>query len=401
MNQSEILQKAIEDGIIDLCTIQIELDMNERKKFLEKHNGTVWQGSDGKWHTYLPDPTKKNGRKEVKRVTKESLEDCIIEHYKQSKHEITVKELFNMWVEKKVDYGEIQAQTRDKYNRDFQRYLSEIQNRIVSYLTEEDLEDYIRTTIREKKLSAKAWSGFRTLLNGMFKMARKKGYSKINISNFMSELDLSKRAFSVVRKNPEDNIFTESEIQKIIDFIKVKPSLNGYGVLIAIYTGMRAGEIVSLKHEDIFKDYIYVHRTQIRYMKDGKNVYEIKDHTKTDAGTRKVAITDKLRSILVKLRSENFDNEYLFYDSKRDCVKTIHSLTSHLYAICRQIGIPERSMHCLRKTYATKLINSGVDESIIISQLGHTEIDTTKAYYYYNDKSMLQISNKLENVINF
>lgn len=401
MNQSEILQKAIENGIIDLCTIQIELDMNERKKFLKKHNGTVWQGSDGKWHTYLPDPTKNNGRKEVKRVTKESLEDCIIEHYKRNEHEITVKELFHMWVEKKVDYGEIQAQTRDKYNRDFQRYLSEMQNRIVSYLTEEDLEDYIRTTIREKKLSAKAWSGFRTLLNGMFKMARKKGYSKINISNFMSELDLSKRAFAVVRKNPEDNIFTESEISMIIDFVSKNPTLNGYGVLIAIYTGMRAGEIVSLKHEDIFKDYIYVHRTQVRYMDNGKNVYVIKDHTKTDAGTRKVAITDKLRSILVKLRSENFDNEYLFYDSKRDCIKTIHSLTSHLYAICRQIGIAERSMHCLRKTYATKLINSGIDESIIISQLGHTEIDTTKAYYYYNDKSMLQISNKLENVINF
>lgn len=401
MNQSEILQKAIENGIIDLCTIQIELDMNERKKFLEKHENNIWQGRDNKWYTYLPDITKSNNRRKIKKNTKEQLEDYIIDFYKRNEHEITIKDLFYLWINKKVDYGEIQVQTKDKYERDFQRYLADIQHRKVSYLTEEELEDYIRTTIREKELTAKAWSGFRTLLNGMFKMARKKGYSKINISNFMSELDLSKRAFAVTRKNPEDNIFTEKEISMIIDFISKNPTLNGYGVLIAIYTGMRAGEIVSLKHEDIFRDYIYVHRTQVRYMDNGKNIYEIKDHTKTDAGTRKVAITEKLRKVLVKLRAENMDNEYLFYDKKRDCIKTIHSLTSHLYAICRQIGIPERSMHCLRKTYATRLINSGVDESIIISQMGHTEIDTTKAYYYYNDKSMEQISNKLEKIINF
>ncbi|MCI8894730.1 MAG: site-specific integrase [Lachnospiraceae bacterium] len=34
-----------------------------------------------------------------------------------------------------------------------------------------------------------------------------------------------------------------------------------------------------------------------------------------------------------------------------------------------------------RKTYATKLINSGVDESLVIKQMGHTSIDCTKNYY--------------------
>jgi integrase len=61
----------------------------------------------------------------------------------------------------------------------------------------------------------------------------------------------------------------------------------------------------------------------------------------------------------------------------------------------------KRSMHVLRKTYATRLINSGIDEAIIINQLGHTEIDTTKQYYYYNDKSIKQIAEKIEFVMNF
>ena len=55
--------------------------------------------------------------------------------------------------------------------------------------------------------------------------------------------------------------------------------------------------------------------------------------------------------------------------------------------ICRYVGIKERSMHKARKTYATKLINGGVDESLVIKQMGHTSIDWTRNHYYFNNKS--------------
>ena len=41
-------------------------------------------------------------------------------------------------------------------------------------------------------------------------------------------------------------------------------------------------------------------------------------------------------------------------------------------------------MHKARKTCATNLLNKGVDESLVISQLGHTKIETTKDYYFDN-----------------
>lgn len=403
LSEKELLNYAIQNGIIDLNTIQIEIEMNERKKYIEKHENEIWQASDGKWHTYLPDETKTNGRRRIKRSTKESLEDALVDFYKKSEHEITMKELFYLWTGKKLEYGEMQRQTFDRYERDFERFFkdSNLKNKKVKYISEEDLEDFIRKTIVKMSLSAKAWSNLRTLLNGMFRFAKKKGYSKINISNFMSELDLSKRSFTINRKDDSKNVFTESEIKSIICHIQQNPSLNGYGVLIAIYTGMRVGEIVALKHEDIFQDYIYVHRTQIRYSKDGKDVHEIRDNPKTEAGVRKVAISKELRKILNKLKIENLDNEYLFYDKKMCQVKTIHALTSYLYRVCKKLNIQKRSMHVLRKTYATRLINSGIDEAIIINQLGHTEIDTTKQYYYYNDKSIKQIAEKIEFVMNF
>lgn len=58
-------------------------------------------------------------------------------------------------------------------------------------------------------------------------------------------------------------------------------------------------------------------------------------------------------------------------------------------------------MHVLRKTYATRLLNSNVDEAIVINQMGHTDIATTKGYYYYNDKTMEKMADLIGNVISY
>ncbi len=58
-------------------------------------------------------------------------------------------------------------------------------------------------------------------------------------------------------------------------------------------------------------------------------------------------------------------------------------------------------MHKARKTYATKLINGGVDESLVIKQMGHTSIDCTKNYYYFNNKSAEEAERQIEDAISY
>ena len=53
LNENQLLKYAIENGIIDIDTIQRQIAMNERKRYLEMHKARVWQGSDGKYRTYL------------------------------------------------------------------------------------------------------------------------------------------------------------------------------------------------------------------------------------------------------------------------------------------------------------------------------------------------------------
>ena len=153
--------------------------------------------------------------------------------------------------------------------------------------------------------------------------------------------------------------------------------------------------------ELLYAEYIYVHRTQIRYKDEmGKTQYEVRDNPKTDAGIRKIIISDQVKTILKQIKLTNFGKEYLFtYKDNR--LFTIHTLTMALYRACEKVGIPKRSMHVLRKTYATRLINAGVEEAVVICQMGHTNFTTTKNYYYYNDKTINQIAEKIQNAISF
>ena len=145
-------------------------------------------------------------------------------------------------------------------------------------------------------------------------------------------------------------------------------------------TGMRVGELCVLKPENVTREGIVINSTEI-YYKDpdtNKTVFEIKDTPKMGADERTIIIPEHTRAIIKRVRLLNPFGEYLFMkDGKR-----INStrFNYHLYKACKEVEIPERSTHKIRKTYASKLIDADVEEAIIRSQMGHTDIKTTKDY---------------------
>ena len=72
MNDYDVLRSAEALGIIDLQSIQLQIDMYEKKKYLEMHTNSVWQGKNGYWYTTLP-ATEEHGRKMVRRLNKEAM----------------------------------------------------------------------------------------------------------------------------------------------------------------------------------------------------------------------------------------------------------------------------------------------------------------------------------------
>lgn len=400
LSDKELLNYALENGMIDISTIQKTIEMNERKKYLEMHNHEVWQGKDGYFYTKVDDETKPGGRRMIKKSQRKAVEDAIVEFYKGKSDEPTIESVFAEWTEQKLKYGEIQKQTQERYRVDFERFFTEVKEKKIRYITEEELEDFIKSSIYDKKLTAKAWGNLRTLINGIFKYAKKKGYSSLSVTSFLGDLDISARSFSKNKMVDEECVFREDEMHKLVEALSKKITVPNLGVLLAAYTGMRMGEVAALKWEDIREDHIYVHRTQIRYQgEDGRDIYEVRDFPKTEASIRKVVIVEGLKPILKQLRRINPFTEYVFVKDGELIRK--HVFLDCLYRACDRAKIPRRGMHSLRKTFATRLINSNIDEAVIKNQMGHTDIGTTKGYYYYNDKTFENMAESIGKVINY
>lgn len=396
---NEVLRFIISNGMIDIDDVQNHMKTMKREELLKQHPYEIWQSKEGKWYTYLP--AQGGGRTLKKRKSKKDLENIVIDYYKNKK-EIFLKDVFQEWLLQKLEYEEIQKQTSDRYTTDFHRFFdnSDVAQKDIRKITEEDLETFIREAIKNMKLSNKAYSGLRLLILGIFKYAKKRKYTEISITQFLGDLDLPKKCFARKIVKDEESVFTDDEVEKISNYVKGNISLINYGILLAFQTGVRVGELCALKYSDIKGNKLCIRRTEVRYRgRDGRYIFEVRESPKTDAGNRDIILNSDAQWTLKAIRKLNPFGEYIFMkDGKRLKEK---AFSVKIVKICRYVGIKERSMHKARKTYATKLINGGVDESLVVKQMGHTSIDCTKNYYYFNNRNEEDAAKQIEKAISY
>lgn len=116
----------------------------------------------------------------------------------------------------------------------------------------------------------------------------------------------------------------------------------------------------------------------------GHRVYETVDYAKSRAGLRNVILTDKAKDIIKRTNARHPDNEFLFSCQGRQLTSSV--CNNYLRNVCKAIGIEYRSVHKIRKTFATTLLNSGVDEAYVKTIMGHKDINTTRSHYYYTSR---------------
>ncbi len=385
----EILNFAFENGMIDSDSIHTQMQLKEKKKYLDEHNHSIYQGKDGLWYTYLD---KEEGRKKVKRKSKDAVQDVVYRYYKEKHQEPTIQAVFNEWIEQKLEYNEIRKQTYDRYQTDFRRFFIDNEffkgfaSRKIKYLSEEELEDFIKKTIAKMNLTQKAYSGMRILINGIFKYAKKKKYTSLSITHFMGDMEFSKRAFKPNVKNKEDEVYLEAEAEKLTQYLaKQENDIRALGLLLIFCCGLRVGELCALKPEDCGDKYLHIQRTEIKVKVGQRSTMVIQEFLKSDAGERYVILTETAKKTIKCILKAREPGEFLFTD-KGKRVRS-NGFRRKLMRVCEELNIKYRSNHKIRKTYGTALIDGKVDDSIVAEQMGHTDIATTKKFYYYSNKS--------------
>jgi len=141
-----------------------------------------------------------------------------------------------------------------------------------------------------------------------------------------------------------------SLLEHAVDYIKPI-------IITALYTGMRRGEILKLKWNEVdLKERIIF----VRNTKSGKN--------------REIPMSDIVYNTIEAMPS---CSAYIFTNDEG---KQIHDFRGAFKKAVKKAGIFDFTFHDLRHTFASHLVMSGVDLLTVKELLGHQSIDMTLRY---------------------
>ncbi|MFZ5559680.1 MAG: tyrosine-type recombinase/integrase [Patescibacteria group bacterium] len=175
-------------------------------------------------------------------------------------------------------------------------------------------------------------------------------------SDFISLITFEKNKINKVEKlkvtKKPIEIFTKEEVKKLVQI--AEPKMNSF-ISILFLTGMRAGELLALKWQDLnFK----------------KGILTI-PQTKSKK-PRLIPLSDQLTKIFKKI-DRNGDKIFQWQN-----VTTV----SHKFTNIRKMaGYKRGSLHTLRKTFATSLLEAGISPKAIQELLGHSTANLTLEIY--------------------
>lgn len=397
------LRYAIESGLIDLEKVSKDLEKKKNDARLKEHLYDVWQGKNTYWYTYLPDKLK--GRRLIKKKDRKDLDAAIIEYYQSFEANPSLNDLFYESYTQKVERGVISDSTYTRYENIYKKYYARTgfgAQRIMN-LTERELSDFIVTTVYDRKLKAKEYGLLRTITSGILKYAKHREYTDISPTSMFNDIDLDKKSFATNENKNKREVYTVDEMRRIKDYVEKNSTVHNISALLLAKTGMRAGECVALKWEDIdiASRLIHIHRTETTYRDRDtqKYVCEITDTTKTENGNRFVVIDNETCDFLNTLFLVTGKREYLFTVNGRRIRE--NAVRRKLERICKAIGITYRSPHKLRRGYATELAKHNVPKSVIISQMGHSDYETTEKYYIYDNEELEKRKEIIESAITY
>ena len=384
--ESELLQFAIQNGIIDIDTIQRQIEMNERQRFLEMHPYKVWEDKQGNWHTYLPDDAK--GRVRKKKRTEREVQNLIIDYWRGQAENPTINEVFTEWNDRRLRLGKIVPATHTRVRQYYERHYKEFGKQKIKNIESEEFIDFLEEQISVHNLTYKAFTNIRSITKGFLKRAKKRKLIDWNIEEALCDLDISDAEFKKIAKEDWEEVFDEEETSIMISYLLENLDTKNMAIMLMFITGLRIGEVSALKPDALDKDSVKVKRTETRWINsDGHYVYEVVEHAKTEAGWRQVIIPDAYNQFYTKVRLLNPFGEYVFCDSKGKRLSTV-AIRRRLERVCKNAQVYRKSPHKIRKTYGTMLMDNNIDKRFIINQMGHTDITCSENHYHRDRKSI-------------
>lgn len=208
-------------------------------------------------------------------------------------------------------------------------------------------------------------------------------YAKCRNLNMTCELS----HLYIKRKDQEMRVLTKSEQDSLVKALLNQMDPLKFGVLLALYTGIRIGELCALQWEDFCFKRCVLH---VR-----KTMQRIQDTSKASMSKTKIIITEpksecSIRDIPLPIFICDYAKQFwtapkafvLSGDEHRYIEP--RTMQNHFKRYVRESGIKHANFHALRHTFATRCVELEFELKSLSEILGHTNVNITLNRYVHS-----------------
>lgn len=189
----------------------------------------------------------------------------------------------------------------------------------------------------------------------------------------------------------EIRVLSREEQQRLTAYLLCETDDCKFGVLLALLTGLRIGEVCALKWEDISlaKKTLTVSRTMLRltdYAEDAPQKTKIVlCDPKTKTSARVIPLTEYTAELC---RRREKDPAAFVLTGEREKYMEPRTLQYRLKKYAAACGLEDVHFHALRHTFATRCIEVGFEVKSLSEILGHTSPKFTLERYVHSSMEL-------------
>lgn len=389
------MQEAYECGKLDMGVLEI-IESMKKEKVLSIHPYSITTPNDskGRWQTFVKSET--GSRQKVSATTEKRLFEKLFYHYFEE-NAVTLETFYPKWLEKRREEG-VSARTVQRNDNHWNKYYKghEITKKPLHKLTVEQIEKYFHEAIKKHGLTTKELGNMKFIFVDMMKLAKKRNIIK---DNPFLDVEVKTTACKPQKKqNDTSRVYLHWEKEKLFQALNKeilrRPDVTDmYAVFLLFKLGLRIGELVALKWEDIDlpNKEIHIHRMEtLDNDESGSLCTVVAEYTKKKSpygdrflplGEYELELFEKVREI--NERCQYKAGDFIFCDEKGRT--TIRAIDNLIRKACNMAGIETKSAHDIRRTVASEMFNQGIPVEIIRNYLGHSDIKTTYGYILDNN----------------
>lgn len=363
--------------------------------------GTIQQRADGRWE-YRVSLGRVNGKltyksfyasteKELKKIIKQYNEDrkkYVLEADRTPLHVYAEK-----WM-KEYKFPHLRGNSRDRLALTYVNNIEPVLGFTpVNQITCDDIHRLINQKAQELSLSyiKKIYQ----FLNGLFKHLE--CTQAVATNPCMGVILPNEEHVAVKRKEIE--ILSKEEIERLYQFNEeVRNNGNQFykhlpAYIFLLNTGLRCGEALALEWSDIDfegkKCQIVKNFTLVKQRDKDRNAgkrQKLISETKSAAGRRTIPLNDKAMEALRQIQAYNermhIETTHVISTETGERISE-RSLFRSLDYVLGAIGAHHIGVHGLRHTFASRMLMTGVDITVVSKLLGHRDIATTYNTYIH------------------